>query len=411
VAFLSLLDDRAKPKGSRDPLGFEMVWTFFGRRVVGNLTTITSSLENFSVALLGFHWANELALNISEEDKPKKIRENFLKYEQIAAYLRYYENSKSIMGITRVTDRINNDAKLIYLGLGSNEQILSDQTGYGLWGFYSNALKDTDLIKGNERYLTEKGLSLASRFENNLNKDIFFNWINGNSVAKSELKSVSKKYMKAIHNEELVNDLFEKLMIGGEKEKIQEDLWYLTKSIAKNKHFPDSVEDFINAIKAHAKNNSALLDRLQEIEQVERVLVAINNIFNYCQRHDGTELSEVLTNIKKQSYNYDYLPSKLPEQKFPRRDYIERILQFLRKGDDESVLKEIFVLNKVVMEQRNGAPWIELENGKKLRVRVKNEKSSLLSQQDRQLETHWDYDYFLGAYLAIAKSRFGAAHG
>ena len=31
MAFLSLLDERLKPKGSRDPLGFEQVWTKFGR--------------------------------------------------------------------------------------------------------------------------------------------------------------------------------------------------------------------------------------------------------------------------------------------------------------------------------------------------------------------------------------------
>ena len=59
MPFITLLDDRARPEGSRDPLGFELVWSYFGRKVVGNLTTITSSIENFAVALLGFHWANQ----------------------------------------------------------------------------------------------------------------------------------------------------------------------------------------------------------------------------------------------------------------------------------------------------------------------------------------------------------------
>lgn len=55
MAFLSLMDDRAKPKGSRDPLGFELVWSYFVRKVIGNQTTITSSMDNFAVALLGFY--------------------------------------------------------------------------------------------------------------------------------------------------------------------------------------------------------------------------------------------------------------------------------------------------------------------------------------------------------------------
>jgi hypothetical protein len=61
MAFLSLIDERVKPKGSRDPLGFELVWSYFGRKVIGNLTTITSSMDNFAVALLGFYWANQLS--------------------------------------------------------------------------------------------------------------------------------------------------------------------------------------------------------------------------------------------------------------------------------------------------------------------------------------------------------------
>ncbi|MFT6735287.1 MAG: hypothetical protein ACJAS9_003492 [Polaribacter sp.] len=44
---------------------------YFARKVVGNLTTVTSSLENFTVAVLGFHWANELANKVSQEDKRK----------------------------------------------------------------------------------------------------------------------------------------------------------------------------------------------------------------------------------------------------------------------------------------------------------------------------------------------------
>ena len=35
ISVLFLIVERARPKGSRDPLGFEMVWIHFGRRVVG----------------------------------------------------------------------------------------------------------------------------------------------------------------------------------------------------------------------------------------------------------------------------------------------------------------------------------------------------------------------------------------
>jgi len=44
---LSKQDPRELPKGSRDPLGFEILWTQYGRRIIGNLTTITGSIEEF----------------------------------------------------------------------------------------------------------------------------------------------------------------------------------------------------------------------------------------------------------------------------------------------------------------------------------------------------------------------------
>jgi hypothetical protein len=57
------------------------------------------------------------------------------------------------------------------------------------------------------------------------------------------------------------------------------------------------------------------------------------------------------------------------------------------------------------MQHRSGAPWVEVEPGNTLRVKVKSEKAELKSQQD--IEQRWDYDYFLGSFLNIAKQHIG----
>lgn len=77
MSFLSLRDDRAKPKPKRshDPLGFEFVWTHYGRQLIGGLTTVISSLSNFAVALVGFHWANEINANAPADEKQSRVRE------------------------------------------------------------------------------------------------------------------------------------------------------------------------------------------------------------------------------------------------------------------------------------------------------------------------------------------------
>lgn len=49
VPFLTDLDSRAAVKGSRDPLGIQAIWTRFGRHVVGNLTTVSNSVRDFTI--------------------------------------------------------------------------------------------------------------------------------------------------------------------------------------------------------------------------------------------------------------------------------------------------------------------------------------------------------------------------
>lgn len=95
LTVLSLMDDRSRPKGSRDPLGIEAIWSFMGRKVVGNLTTVTSNLDNFMVALLCCHHAN------ASSDQPDQIQTNYLRAEQLAAYLRLAAGNENFLGITR----------------------------------------------------------------------------------------------------------------------------------------------------------------------------------------------------------------------------------------------------------------------------------------------------------------------
>ena len=44
--FLTLEDPRAQVKGSRDPLGVQPLWSGFGRHLVRNLTTVTTSVRS-----------------------------------------------------------------------------------------------------------------------------------------------------------------------------------------------------------------------------------------------------------------------------------------------------------------------------------------------------------------------------
>jgi hypothetical protein len=60
LPFLTLEDPNAKIKGSRDPLGVQPIWAAFGRHVVTNLTTQSTSVRGFTVLLLGRYFAADI---------------------------------------------------------------------------------------------------------------------------------------------------------------------------------------------------------------------------------------------------------------------------------------------------------------------------------------------------------------
>jgi hypothetical protein len=46
--FFTDVDPEVALKNSRDPLGFQPLWSHFGRKLIGNLTTITASACGFT---------------------------------------------------------------------------------------------------------------------------------------------------------------------------------------------------------------------------------------------------------------------------------------------------------------------------------------------------------------------------
>ncbi len=404
MAFLSLLDDRVKPKGSRDPLGFELVWTHYGRQVIGNLTTVTSSLSNFAVALLGFHWANEIHANVPQSEKQGRVRETFLRYEQISGYLRYLAGDKEIMGITRVSQRMDNEFLPVSFGRGADQQILSDQASYGLWGLYSTAMAESGLITGDIRMPTPLGAQYAEQIERYVNKGAIIDLLTGNHlVFHDDLLPHAKPFLQAINKKSIRTKLLHVLMSGGDRHAVQTDLWLITQALAEKKAEVGSLSVFIQQVKDGA-SNAQLMARLDEIEAVERLLVAANNLFHYCRQKDGAKFHSVLAEIGDR-YRYDHLPADLDLFSVPRGTSLLAINTALRNNDIATAIKHIFELNKLVMAQRSGAPWVELEPSGKLRVRVPTETYSLRSQEELELE--WDYEYFISSFLRIASQAQG----
>lgn len=408
MPFLTLLDDRAKPKGSRDPLGFEMVWTHFGRRLIGNLTTITSSLGSFATAMLGFKWCNELNAHYPEHQRYFKIQEAFLRYEQMAGYLRHLGGDNEIMGITRVRKRLEDPNRTITFGLGADQLILSDQASYGLWGLYSTALRDTGLVTGEDRLPTSDGLAIVDGIETKLgkdNRDALLEIFTSNAkFGDDELEAYARIFVRAIDAKAVREELRDSLLRGNPHHELQTELWDITQAVARANIRNMTLERFVNEIRKRTKLDP-LADCLTDIQRIERLLVAANNVFHYCRRKDGEALSTIVQELKER-YRYDHLPRDLDLSMVPRGEALGGILEAFHQNNQTQALEHILHLNRAVMEKRGGAPWVEVEEGRTLRVKVPSETAELRTQAE--LESAWDYDYFINSYMRVASDGLGA---
>lgn len=409
MPFLSLLDERARPKGSRDPLGFEMVWTHFGRQVVGNLTTITSSWRIFSVGLLGFHWCNQLCRDAHPVDKQQVLQEHFLRYEQLAAYLRSSAGDHEIMGITRVRKRLGEGNKKITIGTDQESLILSDQVSYGIWGLYSTALRETGLVRGDFRELTERGLEIVRLIEDGLTQNEdglgsqwFSSFMRGErkAVAVADLEQWGQHFVNAIAAPKVKGALIATLLRGSGNHPCQLALYDTCRTLRKEVLEQGKLGPLVSAIRGQT-DSTELRQKLDDISQAERLLVTANTLFDYLRLKDGESLKALARTISS-AYQFDYLPAGPELTKVPYGTDLDTLRARLRGGDTLGALRCLLDMNKKIMAGRGGAAWVEDAGNGRLRVRFKAEKGGLPEKGEEELQSRWDYDYFLRSFARIA---------
>lgn len=85
-----------------------------GRRLVGNLATVTSNLNNFFVELLSCGYAHQNA-----DKETTLLQERFARMEQLLAYVRlsFPKNGSdsAILGITKAKQRVSESHVLLGL--------------------------------------------------------------------------------------------------------------------------------------------------------------------------------------------------------------------------------------------------------------------------------------------------------
>ncbi|WP_295390637.1 hypothetical protein [uncultured Thiodictyon sp.] len=389
--FFTLLDDSLRPKGSRDPLGIEHVWSQVGRRLVGNLTTVTGHLDNFILALLGFHLAQ------AEPDVPPGWPA-FQRFEQIAARARKLRGHQGIRG-----DRL---ARLdgrgpVPLGEGRQAAILQDAVRSGLWGLYASPLAATGLCQYDRRPCGA-GAEIAEQFRMAL-RPCWSTWLqeamSADQVSYDDLAALAPKLERLLDAPAPRRRLAEILLDGGDAPPPWQGplLERATAFVARGGTLTTP------AVFEHlAEGDDPLADYARRVIALESLLVLARVLFNYllgCRDRPLADLSRGLTVLEARSDRTGLLFPEFPE--ITNRAWLERRRGLCKFADAArerrwtDAVRTLLEHHAGVMRARGTPAWAFLD-GERLKVLMGS--GSDLRAEDR---VGWDNGYFVTPLLAI----------
>jgi len=427
VPFLTDLDPQAAIKGSRDPLGLQTIWARLGRHVVGNLTTVSTSVRDFTTLVLGYYFAERVANEVGGDGDLAV----FLRWEQLAAYARGEINGDwAFRGVERAKKNLQGGAR-VRLGTDSLAQILSNQKTYGLWGLYTVPARSSGLVEGDPTRLTAAGRDLVERLylpvfaKGGLrNADAIVGRL-AKSKTDLDTQRADRRFLQAIArvlDKRLFSDEREiyraHLLLGGPQDRTGGGQAILAAAIEGTLHddgwtlSPQRVRNLAKQCRMRGDNGTVVAERLERICTAELLLAPAAALFGLILASDGQTIADLARVVKGQwgSSLRTIDPEATTSLETELRDSTgeaetgQRWIQVARAladGDFERTLGLLMEQNRFVMKARAGvAPWVDVTEGR-LRVRFREDDAGGLPQRSA-LPALWRHSYFLDSLRAIA---------
>ena len=423
--FFTLEDERARIKGSRDPLGLLPVWAPFGRTVVSNLTTVSNSVRGFTVLLLARYFgARIIESGRAKEDDALAM---FLRFEQMAAYVREHANSEggAVRGIERVRKNLRERGKKMPIGDDKECFILSDQKTYGLWGLFSVPSRVSDLIPAGavgvtgraQEFIDAQYAPLLRRHEAALfklmkdggqfgirNNDALF--VALSRALPAELTATERTFYGAYLRD---GSAVETAVPG-----VQE---HLARLLTEHDLLGDWIgrEAIVTMREASLRQgNDVLAQRLLKIADVEAFIAPAEAMFQHLMACDGHTVDQVARTFTDQwggavpnlhPDRWDAIACTVAESS--GEDLVSIMNQAhvaFRSGDYPAAVRAIVAWNGHVMKARKGNAWMTLRNDK-LDVKYREEERRLPTDAD--LPTLWRNTYFIDSLRAVTAQLSG----
>ena len=410
--FLTQEDPRASIKGSRDPLGVQPIWSSFGRHIVTNLTTVTNSVRGFTVVILARYLTEQLIERgqISEDDALPV----FLRMEQVAAYVRHVGHGidSDILGIQRVQSNVAKDKRRVWIQDDANGMILADQRTNGLWGLYSVAARASGLITEGPVGITDETRAFVDA--------VYMRWLD--PVKEELLKLLAKGGYCSIDQRSALLRALKHVFTPRLNSK---EIAFYSAALRDARNGRDQVladrqEAFVRLLIEYgdwgqetiyvsreevelisaqaAKVNEGLAIRLQHILRLESFLAVAEYLFEYMQMCSNQDLNQIAGRVTQiwskrlpilDRASFDRIKSDIAAATNNElTSIIEGCDRDLESGDYVGAMHALLKINRMVMERRGAAPWIQLA-GDKIDVLYKGSDFVL------QSPPIWRNSYFL----------------
>jgi hypothetical protein len=422
MPFLTDVDSRAAVKGSRDPLGVQQIWTRLGRHVVGNLTTVSTSVRDYATLLLGYHFAEQVAEDIG----PGSELATFMKWEQLAAYCRAHCNADFMFRGTEKVQRMLSEGTRVCLSTDRNHQILASQKTYGLWGLYTVPARSSGLLDGEparltpaarafveEHYLQRLGGSTGRNVSRIL--DLLRQNQTRLDIAKADeslAKAVALVLAKKLTDKEKAF-YREHLLYGGPLDAthgLQKQVVELFAPTFDDKSWgftPTALRHFAKEARAPSRSWDKVAHNLDRIATCETVMGPAAMLFGYMQGLDGKSVKTVSDRLREawgpgmrtiDSAAFGELQPEIASGDKPTGNRWVAVAEALAGGDYGSAVATLVDQNKAVMAGRGGAAWLEIRKGT-LHVRVRDENGRLPSRDE--VGDLWRFPYFLDSLRVV----------
>ena len=421
MAFLTLEDPNAGIKGSRDPLGVQPIWATFGRHVVTNLTTQSTSIRGFTILLLGRYFAARL---IGDGVVPEEEALNVaLRMEQLGAHARYaaHDVEEGIRGIERVKAFIDEGRGKVTIQANRRGMILSDQKVYGLWGLYSVPARTSGLIsegrvgveEPTRKFIEQNYLPYLEEVMSPLRRLLARGGTVDTRGKDPVFTAVAKVLPEKFTQNEIefyghyLRDGLEVKEADSERQSRFRELLETHTDLDQ----PVGRGEILRLAKAARSTDESLAHHLERITHLEALLAMAEAMFDYILTQNGKHPKDVAANLSEHwGHPIPNLDSAcfqeiLPEIKNASTPEIGsamvRCHEALRVSNYEEAVRTVLDWNAKVMAGRNSAPWAAV--GEEGWVNVRYRGSERFLPKRNELSELWENNYFIDSLKNVCR--------